>query len=171
MPRCPRTPLKTQTFSGAERECFEKKTTFFKEETTTNTISSKNLWKAIHHPSWKGVHPEPDAFFDMGKYYFAISKHTPKSLLSEIKIGDRIVVQPQTMIRKRGNEPLKHKRALPYLRYGTIISNPILETDPALIACTKRKTLYRFRVDWDDSFVPVSPKVKSNGRKTFTLIN
>jgi hypothetical protein len=170
------TDHKTQTFSAAESECFGKKTRFFKEETIA--VSSKNLWKAMHQPFWEGVHPEPEAFFSMGKYNFAISKtSTPKSILREIKKNDRIVVRPKTMIGKRGN-PVKNAQNFhpplfdcDVLRYGTIISNPILETDRNLLLHHCRSTdLYEFRVVWDDSFVPDDPKLKNHCCKTFTLI-
>ena len=174
------TDHKTQISSAAESEYFGKKTTFVEEETTT-TVSSKNLWKDMHHPSWKGgVHPEPDAFFYMGKYNFAIAKtSTPKSLLTEIKKNDRIVVRPRTMIGKRGNRVVNPQNFHPplfdcdVLRYGTIISNPILETDRDLLYRSQRSPntdLYEFRVDWDDSFVLDDPNLKNHCSKTFTRI-
>ena len=67
-----------------------------------------NLWKAMHKPN-SVFHPEADAFFAMGKYKFAISSRrgTPESLIHDIKVGDRIIVEPQTMLRKNG-QPRKN---------------------------------------------------------------
>ena len=166
-------PTRKIPYSGPSSEWSGVKTTFVKEETTT--VSSKNLWKAMHSPKWEGVHPEPDAFFAMGKYNFAISmrRGIPKSLLSEIKPGDRIVVQPRTMFGKRGN-PLKNPRAQPHFRFGTIITEPILEKDKKLNTCVRSPgtQLYGFRVVWDNSFVPIEnhKNLKNNPCKTFTLI-
>ena len=125
------------------------------------------LWKAMHHPKWEGVHPEADSFFAMGKYKFAIHETTtPKSLLSDIKVGDRIVVQPRTMIGKHGNRLLNAKY-IDQFRFGTITTESVLEPDQS---GTIDAPLYGFLVDWDDSFVPVIPGMRNNPCKTFTLI-
>ena len=124
------------------------------------------LWKAMHHPKWEGVHPESDAFFAMGKYKFAIhDPTTPKSLLSEINIGDRIIVQPRTMFRKNGQR-LKSEKKSNQFRYGTITTESRLEEDQIGTDCP----LYGFCVDWDDSFVPSDPTIINKPFKTFTLI-
>ena len=54
MPRCPRTPLNTQTFSAAESECFEKKTTFVEKDQDFSFITQRNSKakpRIIEHPA------------------------------------------------------------------------------------------------------------------------
>ena len=126
------------------------------------------LWKAMHKPHWV-VHPEADAFFAMGKYKYAISrrKGTPKSLIRDIKVGDRIIVEPQTMIRKNG-QPRKNPEKSMMFRYGTITTESRLEEDQ--MGQPEGNPLYGFCVDWDDSFVPSDPTIINKPFKTFTLI-
>ena len=128
------------------------------------------LWKAMHHPKWV-VHPEADAFFAMGKYKFAISSRrgTPESLICDIKVGDRIIVQPQTMVRNNGQRLKKPKKSNLF-RYGTITTESRLEEDQMVQQRLSDNPLYSFCVDWDDSFVPSDPTIINKPFKTFTLI-
>ena len=135
----------------------------------THTREEKgNLWKAMHKPN-SVFHPEADAFFAMGKYKFAISSRrgTPESLIHDIKVGDRIIVEPQTMLRKNG-QPRKNPEKSKMFRYGTITTESRLEEDQ--MGQPKENPLYGFSVTWDDAFVPADPSIINNPFQAFTLI-
>jgi len=138
------------------------------QEQTPETPSPK-LWKVMHHPRWTEVHPEAKEFFAMGQYKFAISKRkgAPISLIDEIKVGDRIIVEPQTMLRKNG-QPRKNPERSKMFRYGTVSSECRLEEDQ--LDQPEKNPLYGFCVDWDDDFVPADASIKSKPFKTFTRI-
>ncbi len=125
------------------------------------------MWKAMHNPKWE-EHGEAPAFFETGKYVFAISKSTtPESLITSLTVGDRLVVQPRTMFGEN-NRVLKNEKKLNILRYGTITAKPTLEEDQ------KGRTahpLYFVSVEWEEKVFPYDPKIKNHPCKTFTLIN
>jgi hypothetical protein len=133
------------------------------------TPPAPKLWKAMHHVKWD-VHPESDDFFAMKNYKFAVKKiTTPESLITGVNPGDRIIVQPQTMVGERGGR-LKNPRRTEKFRYGTVTSNPSLDEDHILRA-GHTSPLYSFSVDWDESFVPADPTIRNDPCKTFTRIN
>lgn len=159
MERRPRTPSPTKTLSP-------------KAVTPTSLSNGAKLWKVMHHPEWGHVgHPEPEEFFSLGCYWFCISSgSTPKSILGELNAGDRIVVQPKTMVGSRG-KCLKDARGLKELRYGKIVSEPLQtpHTDsPDPIYADPR--WYYVKVEWARESAPPHPSYKSNPCKTFTLI-
>jgi hypothetical protein len=123
----------------------------------------------MHQPEWE-IHSEPDTFFAMGKYKYAISrrKGTPKSLIHDIKIGDRIIVQPRTMVRNNG-ERRKSPKNSKLFRYGTITTESRLDADQT--GRPAENPLYGFCVDWDDAFVPADPTIINKPFKAFTRIN
>ena len=130
------------------------------------TPPAPKLWKAMHHVEWT-VHPESEDFFAMQNYKFAIKKiTTPESLITDVNPGDRIIVEPQTMVGKRGRR-LKNPKRTKKFRYGTVTSNPSLDEDQTGV---NKCPLYSFSVDWDESFVPADPSIINDPCKTFTLI-
>ena len=126
---------------------------------------SPKLWKAMHRP--EKSHGEPDIFFSSGKYTFAITKRTtPISLISSLSVGDRIVVQPRTMIGKN-NRVLQNAKNLPMMRYGKITTKPALEPDQK---GRRKHPLYYVCVKWEEKVYPDNPNLKNSPFKTFTLI-
>jgi hypothetical protein len=122
-----------------------------------------NVWKAMHKPK-PTKHGEADEFFSSEKYTFCITNpSTPSSILKELTAGTRMVVQPLTMIGKKGVRVMNTQK-LDYVRYGEITSQePTFWKNQS-----DGKPWYYVRVTWGPR-ARIPENMKQTPQKTFTL--
>lgn len=165
--------LPTSTFAewvsrAIQEDIDQKRSEFWNDSSKIQSFTppATKLWKAMHAPHWS-QHGEPDDFFKKGKYPFAISKGTPESMVTDLAIGQRIVVQPRTKIGKNGRV-LKNIKEKQVLRYGTITSRPIRDLDDT--EQSEEHPLWYVNVEWDKESVVADSTIRNKPFKTFTLI-
>ena len=121
----------------------------------------------MHHPEWEfNPHAEAPEFFELGEYWVCVGHpSTPASVVYEVDVGDRLVIQPKTTVGKRVKK-LKVPRPCDKDIYcfGTVRTKAKSVTDPEL----SRKGWVKFKVDWEES-IPYNGKYTNKAQKTITL--
>lgn len=157
--------LPTAIFAVAESELDQRRSDFWNDSERIQSFSSPKWeeprWKAMHRPDW--IHGEPEDFIRSGKYNFAIRKGTtPESLVKDIAVGDRIVIEARTMKGKKKSQ-LDKPRSLKYWWVGTITTIPKREKNQGTSGGCRnnhdhraKHPLYYFCIDWDKEGSKVS---------------